>query len=54
MFRVRAQIDPELLQRHIRYVKTGLSGVAYVRIDPKIEWPANLQVSFFRGVAACL
>ena len=43
MFRVRAQIDPELLQRHIRYVKTGLPGVAYVRLDPKIEWPANLQ-----------
>jgi HlyD family secretion protein len=44
MFRVRARIDPELLQRHIRYVKTGLPGVAYSRIDPKIEWPANLQI----------
>jgi HlyD family secretion protein len=44
MFRVRARIDPELLQKHIRYVKTGLPGVAYVRLDPKIEWPANLQV----------
>jgi HlyD family secretion protein len=44
MFRVRARIDPELLQRHIHYVKTGLPGVAYARLDPKIEWPANLQV----------
>jgi HlyD family secretion protein len=44
MFRVRAQIDPELLEKHVRYVKTGLPGVAFVRLDPKIEWPANLQV----------
>jgi HlyD family secretion protein len=44
VFRVRAQIDPELLQRHIRYVKTGLPGVTHVRLDPKVEWPANLQV----------
>jgi len=44
MFRVRARIDPELLQRHIRFVKTGLPGVAYVRVDQKIEWPANLQI----------
>src|SRR6516162_3248360 len=29
MFRVRARIDPELLEKHIRYVKTGLPGVAF-------------------------
>lgn len=44
MFRVKAQIAPELLKRHIRRVKTGLPGVAYVRLDPRVEWPANLQV----------
>jgi HlyD family secretion protein len=44
MFRIRARIDPELLEKHIRYVKTGLPGVAYVRLDQKIEWPANLQI----------
>jgi HlyD family secretion protein len=43
MFRIRARIDPELLQRHIRYVKTGLPGMAYVRLNPKVEWPTNLQ-----------
>ena len=43
MFRIRARIDPELLQKHARHVKTGLPGMAYVRLDPKIEWPANLQ-----------
>lgn len=44
MFRIRARISPELLRQHITYVKTGLPGVAYVRIDPQAEWPAWLQV----------
>jgi len=44
MFRVRARIPPELLRRHIMQVKTGLPGVAYVRLDPSVEWPARLQV----------
>ncbi|MBK3734598.1 HlyD family efflux transporter periplasmic adaptor subunit [Azospirillum brasilense] len=43
MFRVKAQIPPPLLRKYIRDVKTGLPGVAYVRIDPDTEWPANLQ-----------
>lgn len=44
MFRVKAHIDPELLKKHIRKVKTGLPGMAYVRLDPNVEWPAVLQV----------
>jgi HlyD family secretion protein len=44
MFRVKAQISPELLRRHITQVKTGLPGVAYVRLDPNAEWPAYLAV----------
>ncbi|WP_211101657.1 HlyD family secretion protein [Azospirillum brasilense] len=43
MFRVKAQIPPPLLRKYIRDVKTGLPGVAYVRIDPDTVWPANLQ-----------
>ncbi len=42
MFRVKARIDPELLRRHITQVKTGLPGMAYVRIDPQAEWPSKL------------
>ncbi|HJV40085.1 HlyD family secretion protein [Caulobacter sp.] len=45
MFRVKARIDPDLLRRHIRHVKTGLPGMAYVRIDPKTPWPAKLAVN---------
>ncbi|SEP84944.1 HlyD family secretion protein [Faunimonas pinastri] len=43
MFRIRARISPELLKKYIRQVKTGLPGMAYVRLDPDAEWPANLQ-----------
>ncbi|WP_151447662.1 HlyD family secretion protein [Lacisediminimonas profundi] len=44
MFRIKARIDPELLRKHVRQVKTGLPGVAYVRIDPRVDWPAQLQI----------
>ncbi|MDP1627306.1 HlyD family secretion protein [Parvibaculum sp.] len=44
MFRVKATIDPDLLRKYIRNVKTGLPGMAYVRLDPRVEWPAELQV----------
>lgn len=44
MFRVKAQIDRDLLQKHFRQVKTGLPGVAWVKIDPQAEWPAKLNV----------
>lgn len=44
MFRVRVQIPPDLLRQHLSQVKTGLPGVAYVRLDPNTPWPAALQV----------
>ncbi len=43
MFRVRARIAPELLKKYIQYVKTGLPGVAYVKVDPQAEWPVSLE-----------
>ncbi len=45
MFRIKAHIEPELLKKHIRQVKTGLPGVAYVRLDPTREWPQRLTVT---------
>jgi len=42
MFRVRAKIDPDLLRKHLKVVKTGLPGVAWVKLDAKAEWPASL------------
>ncbi len=43
-FRIKAHIPAELLEKHIRDVKTGLPGVAYVQLDPQAQWPANLEV----------
>jgi HlyD family secretion protein len=43
MFRIKARIAPDLLRKHIRQVKTGLPGVAYVRLDPQAKWPAGVQ-----------
>lgn len=43
MFRVKAQIDLELLQKHIKMVKTGLPGVAWLKLNPQSEWPAELK-----------
>ncbi|GAA3102621.1 HlyD family efflux transporter periplasmic adaptor subunit [Rhizobium viscosum] len=42
MFRVKARIDPDLLQKHKELVKTGLPGMAYVKLDPQAEWPESL------------
>ncbi|NML44597.1 HlyD family efflux transporter periplasmic adaptor subunit [Ramlibacter sp. G-1-2-2] len=44
MFRVRGQIDRELLQKHLKQVKTGLPGVAWMRTDSGRDWPGTLQV----------
>nr|WP_235983335.1 HlyD family efflux transporter periplasmic adaptor subunit [Pseudomonas guryensis] len=44
MFRIKARIDPDLLQRHLEHVKTGVPGMAYLRLDPAIEWPEHLAV----------
>lgn len=45
MFRVRAHIPTELLEQHIEQVKTGLPGVAWIKLDPGAEWPASLSAS---------
>ena len=44
MFRVKAQIAPELLQKHVQLVKTGLPGMAWLKLDAAAPWPAHLAV----------
>ncbi|WP_370459541.1 HlyD family secretion protein [Desulfopila sp. IMCC35006] len=44
MFRVKAQIDPELLQKHLKLVKTGLPGMAWIKLDAQVPWPAELAM----------
>ena len=43
MFRVRAQIAPELLRRNLERVKTGVPGVAWIKLDSNAAWPAALS-----------
>jgi HlyD family secretion protein len=43
MFRVRVRVDPDLLRLRAEAVRTGLPGVAYIRLDPHAEWPARWQ-----------
>jgi HlyD family secretion protein len=43
MFRVKVRIDADLLRAHAAKVRTGLPGVAYLRLDPASVWPAQLQ-----------
>jgi HlyD family secretion protein len=44
VFRVKAQIDPQLLRKYWTRVKAGVPGVAYVRLDPAARWPDRLAV----------
>jgi HlyD family secretion protein len=48
MFRVKARIDPELLKKHLDKVKTGLPGVAWIKLDSAAEWPRQLQIKVSR------
>lgn len=43
VFRVRVRVPPRLVERHTEHVKTGLRGVAYVRLDPDATWPERLE-----------
>jgi len=44
MFRVRAHIDRQLLEQHLKQVKTGVPGVAWLKIDRDAKWPESLTV----------
>ncbi len=47
MFRVKVRVPPELVERYVDYVKTGIRGVAYVRpgTNPP-PWPDWLEKRF--------
>ena len=44
MFRIKLNVDRDLLMRYAAVVKTGVRGVAYVRYKQGVEWPAMLAV----------
>ncbi len=43
MFRIRVRIDADRSRNHAESVRAGLPGVAYLRVDPVVNWPKNLQ-----------
>ena len=44
MFRVKAQVERQVLERYAGYVKAGVPGVAWVRLDPRQPWPPELAL----------
>ncbi|MCD2516199.1 efflux RND transporter periplasmic adaptor subunit [Massilia sp. G4R7] len=44
MFRVKAQVDRAVLQRYAGYVKAGVPGVAWLRVDRDAPWPPALAL----------
>jgi len=46
MFRIKVQLAPEFLRQHVELSKTGVPGVAYIRLQESAPWPEFLpQVS---------
>jgi len=44
MFRIKAQVDKQLLREHLEQVKTGLPGMAWLRLDENEPWPEELAI----------
>ena len=38
MFRIKANLNAEMLRKYISDVKTGIPGVAWVKVDPDAKW----------------
>jgi HlyD family secretion protein len=43
MFRVKLQVKPQIVMAYIEYVKTGIRGVGYVKLNQYAVWPNRLQ-----------
>ncbi|MBP2297719.1 HlyD family secretion protein [Azospirillum picis] len=52
MFRVKARVPEALVTRYIERVKTGLTGMAYVKLDDAAVWPDWLDSRLTRGEPA--
>jgi HlyD family secretion protein len=44
MFRVKLQVDPKVLAKYHKDVKTGVRGMGFVRTRPAVAWPPDLAV----------
>jgi len=42
MFRIKIKLAPDFLRQHAELSKTGVPGVAYIRLQPDAQWPKFL------------
>ena len=42
MFRIKLQVDPQVLDKYHRRVKTGVRGIGFVRTSSAVSWPDDL------------
>ncbi len=52
MYRVKAKFDPELLEKYQKYIKTGVTGEAYIKLDANMEWPKRFDINLFEEPSA--
>ena len=52
MYRVKVRIPDPLVQKFINIVKTGITGVAYVKADSNAQWPSWLESDLTTGTDA--
>lgn len=48
MYRVRVRLPDALVASQIDRINTGVTGVAYIQIDPAARWPARLESDLTR------
>jgi HlyD family secretion protein len=54
VFQVKLQLDPALLKQYANQVKSGLPGVATIRLDQQLAWPPQWQTRLPPPSAAAL
>ena len=42
MFRVKVKIEEDILRKYAEQVKTGVPGVAYIKLDDNAQWPEKV------------
>lgn len=52
MYRVKAKFDPELLEKYQKYIKTGVTGEAYIKTDKDMEWPQRFNIKLLEEPSA--
>ena len=52
MYRVKAKFDPALLEKYQKYIKTGVTGEAYIKTDKNMAWPKRFDIKLLEAPSA--